>query len=304
MATPVVEPERRRKNSVAARPKLMAARTKIEQLLCINGISPPPPAPPSNLSEDTKRDIRSIYSSAYAPGMDKFLETRWFSERGLHHLTTNSVLCDQFALLVHRYAMNPLDPAYYIHYGITQSLEAMVVWAMLTMCRQIATASPIPDEELREGVVEAAHRLRIFEILVTGEYLGSSPASMPIKTDSSDGQPKSREQEFWSAVELFVSLREEGNAAAIDEALSQCRGLLERRENRDVIYSIMVVRHVGAQIPNFPNMAPPETNDERDAHARVAVAKKLLDDEAAGKGTNQVVQRLCGVAARTWSLRR
>ncbi|KAL9130972.1 MAG: hypothetical protein Q9217_000961 [Psora testacea] len=287
-----------------------AKRTKIEDLLCINGISPPPPAPPSILTEDTRREIRHIYNTAYAPGMDKFLETRWFTDRGAKHLMANSVLCDQFALLIHRYAMNPQDPNYYVHLGITQSLEAMVVWSMLGMCRKVAKDGQVAEEELKEGVLDAAKRLEIFEALVTGEYmdLDSAPKEVEAKSTGTplQGQLKTREYEFWRLVHTFLTLRDDeaSTAKAIDDTLSACRGLLESRENRDVIYSIMIVRHIGARVAEFPNLKQPETNDEKDANAKLAVAKKLVEDEASGKGTNQVVQRLCGVAARSWILKR
>ncbi|KAL9634560.1 MAG: hypothetical protein Q9164_004023, partial [Protoblastenia rupestris] len=249
-----------------------AKRTKIEDLLCINGISPPPPAPPSTLSEETTREVRQIYSTAYAPGMDKFLETRWFTERGANHLMANSVLCDQFALLIHRYAINPQDPNYYVHLGITQSLEAMVVWSMLGMCRKVAKDGQVAEEEVKEGVLDASKRLEIFEALVTGEYMDpdAPPKEAEIRSNGTplQGQLKNREYEFWRSVYTFLTLRDDeaSTAKAIDDALSTCRGLLESRENRDVIYSIMIVRHVGARVAEFPNLKQPETNDEKDAN--------------------------------------
>lgn len=241
--------------------------------------------------------------------MDKFLETRWFAERGVNHLMENSVLCDQFMMLIHRYGMNPQDPNYYVHLSITQSLEAMVVWSMLGMCRKIANtkneAGQVNEDEVKEGVLDAAKRLEIFEALVTGEYVSpdSAPQDVETNTNGLASQLKSREQEFWRSVHTFLTLRDDNpdSAQGIENALSSCRGLLENRENRDVIYSIMIVRHIGA---NKIDTKQPETNDEKDTNAKLAVAKRLVEDEASGKGTNQVVQRLCGVAARSWALKR
>ncbi|KAL9104099.1 MAG: hypothetical protein Q9163_000901 [Psora crenata] len=297
---PLIGPEQARR----------AKRSKLEDLLCINGISPPPPAPPSILAEEMREEVKQIYNTAYAPGMDKFLETRWFTERGANHLMANSVLCDQFALLIHRYAMNPQDPSYYVHLGITQSLEAMVVWSMLGMCRKVAKDGEEADMEVKESLLDAAKRLEIFEALVTGEYMepNSAPKDPEIKPTGTplQGQLKAREHEFWRLVHTFLTLRDDdaSTAKAIGDTLSTCRGLLESRENRDVIYSIMIVRHLGARVPEFPNVKQPETNDEKDTNAKLAVAKRLVEDEASGKGTNQVVQRLCGVAARSWMLKR
>ena len=280
-------------------------------MLCINGIMPPAPAPPTPLSDEVKADIRRIYSLAYAPGMDKFLETRWFSERGVDQLMTHSILCDQFAMLRHRFTMPPQDPQYGQHMAVTTSLEAIVVWSMLAMCRKVAATKDesgnVGEEDVREGVLEAAKRLEIFEALITGQYMSveSSPKAPDAKPNGPalQGQLKSREYDFWHNVHTFLTRRDETpeSAQVINEGLTACRNLLERRENRDVIYSIMVARHYGPKVPGFPDrMKQPETNDEKDVDAKLAVAKRLLEDEASGRGTNQVVQRLCGVAVRSW----
>ena len=251
---------------------------------------------------------------AYASGMDKFFETRWFSERGLGHLLANSVLCDQFVNLIRRFAMNQQDPAYAVELRITHSLEAMVVWSMLGMCRKVAfiksESEEIDAEDLTAGVVEASKRVEIFEALVTGNYLSPESAQTePSKANGSalEGQLKTREIEFWSLVNRFLAIREDSPTAMkdINETLTSCRNLLESREQRDVLYSIMVARYFGPKLQGFPNqMKQPETNDETDISTKLTVAKRFLEDEAGGRGTNQVVQRLSGIAVRSWSLRR
>lgn len=251
---------------------------------------------------------------AYASGMDKFLETRWFSERGLQNLLANSVLCDQFAMLIHRFAMNQQDPAYAVQLQVTQSLEAMVVWSMLGMCRKVALtkneSGGIDPQDVAAGVLEASKRLQEFEALITGDHvsLGSAQQESEVKANGSalEGQLKSREIEFWSLVHTFLTVREDSPTAMkdINANLTSCRNLLENRENRDVLYSIMVARFFGPKLPGFPNqMKQPETNDESDISAKLTVAKRFLEDEAGGRGTNQVVQRLSGVAVRSWALK-
>ena len=259
-----------------------------------------------------KEEIQKIYKMAYASGMDKFFETRWFSERAISQLMENSVLCDQFAMLTQRFAMNPHDPAYPVQLQVTQSLEAMVVWSMLGLCRKVANtkdaAGNVNEDDVKEGVLEAAKRLEIFQALILGKYM--SPESAPKGPETTqngtglEGQMKSRGYEFWHLVHRFLIRREDsGESPQVEEVLSSCRSLLESREPRDVIYSIMVARHYGPQVPGFPNhMKQPKTSDEINIDSKLAVAKKLLEDEAGGRGTNQVVQRLCGMAVRSWSL--
>ena len=246
----------------------------------------------------------------YAPGIDKFLETKWFALRGYTHLVQNSRLCDQFQALIQRYAIDQTHPNYYQNWGVTQSLEATVVWAMIGMCRQVVDNSPVDEQDVKDGVHDAAKRMDIFENLVTGEYLDSSTA--PASSEETNGtnlgdQLKTRERDFWRLVHTFLTIRDDEASAAkeIDDTLTSCRGLLDSRENRDVIYSVMVARHVGARISEFPeNLQQPANNDEDNARTKVFVAKKFIEDESNGKGTNQVVQRLCGMAHRSWSIKR
>ena len=283
----------------------VAKRTKIEELLCIRGISPPPPAPPTPISAATREEIKHIWNTVYATGVDKFLETKWFGLRGLKHLMQNSRLCDQFQTLIRRYAIDSSHPSYFSNYEITQSLEATVVWAMIGMCRQIAGNSPVDEQDVKDGVHDAAKRMEIFENLLTGEYLDSSSAPSHASEESNgtalNEQMKSRERDFWRLVHTFLTIRDDEASAAkeIDDTLTSCRALLDSRENRDVIYSVMVARHIGARISEFPeNLQQPANNDEENARTKVFVAKKFIEEESNGKGTNQVVQRLCGMAHR------
>jgi len=296
---------------------ITAKRTKIEELLCLRGYQPPPPAPSTPVSASMKDEIQKIWLAAYAPGIDKFLETKWFGMRGLVHLMDNNTLCNQFSAVISRFTAypDPSDPNHYHHYYMTQSLEATVVWAMMAMCRQVASKSKsesaeVDELDIKEGVHDAAKRLEIFEALVTGEYLGAESAPQQPDSESNgtalDNQLKARERKFWGLMRTFLTLRDDeaSSAKEIDDTLAACRLLLDSRENRDVIYSIMIARHVGARIAEFPNnLQQPESNDEADNRNKLVVAKRFIEDQGI-RGTNQVVQRLCGMAVRSWALKR
>ena len=258
-----------------------------------------------------------VYELIYQPGMDKFFETQWFKKRGFEYLKANGPLCDQFQNLISRYSMsdNKEDPAYLYNLAITQSLEAMVIWAMLGLCRKAATtkdaAGNINADDEREDVVDTAKRLDMFEALVTGEYLTAetAPATNPpdakLVGNTLEKQLAQNQYTFWYNIHRFLTLRngDPDFQKSIDEVLLECRKTLENRESRDVIYSIMVVRHIGPTIPGFPNaVKAPETDEEQDAQIAITVAKRLVEEEAGDKGTNQVVTRLCGLAARSWAL--
>lgn len=287
----------------------------MEDLLALGGISAPPAASTYAIPPTTLDEIKKIYAAIYAPAIDKFLETRWFQVRGLSHLLHNSPLVGQYAALVARLGIVTTVPHYYQIMTATHSLEASVIWATMCLCRPVANASNLPNGQMNsldaaDGVHDACRRLEMFEHLISGQYLTSEPPANPEMARNGtvfDEQLKVRERDFWRLMHKFLTIRDDEACSAkdIDEALGACRNLLDSRENRDVIYSIAIARHLGQRMAEFPdNLQQPTSNDEHDARARLYVAKKFIEDEANGKGTNQVIQRLCGVAMRSWSLRR
>ena len=303
------------KRLIPAYMSFSAKRTKMDDLLAIGGVPPPPPTASASISPASYDEIKGLYSSVYAPGIDKFLETRWFQLRGLSHLLHDARLCEQFATLMSRYSIDPSSPNIYQITAATQSLEAAVIWGMMGLCRQVAnTPNPTNGQvnylEVNDGVHDAARRLEIFENLISGQYLDVEPATASESTRNGtvfDEQMKFREREFWRLMHTFLTIRDDeaSSAKEIDDTLGSCRNLLDSRENRDVIYSIAIARHLGQRMAEFPdNLQQPASNDEQDARAKLYVAKKFIEEEANGKGTNQVIQRLCGMAMRSWTLRR
>ena len=236
----------------------------------------------------------------------------------------NNRLCDQFVTLIRRYSPNTQDPHYWNVVMITHSLEATIIWAMMGICRQVSSSARSEEgdegkkekfeKDIREGVHTAAKRLEIFENLITGEYLDSDSAPQSKTQHSKEGsngvvfsaQMLEREHDFWRHIHKFTTIRDDEASAAkeIDDTLARARSLLDSRENRDVIYSICIARHLGARMAEIPAMQQPQSNDEQDSRNKLYIAQKFINDEAAGKGTNQVVQRLCGMASRSWDLNR
>ena len=292
-----------------------AKRAKIDDLLAVGGVHPPALTPPTSISGHVYDEIKHIYTTVYAPGIDKFLETRWFSMRGLSYVLADLRVCEQFAALISRFGITP-QPGDYHTTAVTQSLEASVVWSLMGLCRRVAADPGLSNgqvnyQESNDGVHDAAKRLDIFENLVSGQYLDAEP--LPPQNEAArnssvlEEQLKFREREFWRLIGRFLTLRDDeaSSAKEIDDTLGACRNLLDSRENRDVIYSIAIARHLGQRMAEFPdNLQQPNSNDEQDAKAKVYVAKKFIEDEAVGKGTTQVIQRLCGMAMRSWTVGR
>ena len=256
-----------------------------------------------------------LYTTAYAGAIDKFLETRWFTTRGVHHLVTDKHLCEQYAALHSRITSGNINqPPNYREAQITQSLEARVIWSTMLLCRQVSASANSTNGasnymEVNDGVHDAAKRLEIFEALVTNQYLESEPLPSTNATRNGnmlDDTLSFREHEFWRLLSKFLTLHDDEAASAteIDETLAQCRQLLDSRENRDVIYSIAIARHIGQRMAEGGKLqfelGDVVSNDEQDPRAKLSVARRFVEGEAAGKGTTQVVQRVCGMALRSW----
>ena len=218
------------------------------------------------------------------------------------------------ATLLSRLNIDQSSRHYYQTVAAIHSLEATIIWSLMALPRQVASMSnPSNGQthylEINDGVLDTAKRVEVFENLVLGQYLDPEVASSGEVTRNGtafDHQLKSRENEFWRLMNKFLTLRDDeaSSAKEIDDTLLACRNLLESRENRDVLYSIAVARHLGQRMAEFPdNLSQPSNNSEMDPKGKLLVAKEFLELEAKGKGTNQVIQRLCGMAVRSWSVR-
>lgn len=287
----------------------------MDDLFAIGGVPAPAPIASASIPPASYDNIKKIYIAVYAPAIDKFLETRWFQLRGLSHMLNDLRLCEQFSILIDRFNISSTVSNYFNITAATQSLEATVVWAIMNLCRHVAnTPNPTNGQvnylEVNDGVHDAAKRLEIFETLLSGQHLESEPLPPTESLRNGtvfDEQLKFREREFWRLMHTFLTMRDDeaSSAKEIDDTLGSCRTLLDSRENRDVIYSIAIARHIGQRMAEFPdNLQQPASNDEQDARTKLFVAKKFIEDEATSKGTNQVIQRLCGMAVRSWNIRR
>ena len=193
---------------------------------------------------------------------------------------------------------------------MTKSLEATVVWAMMRLARPLPESRDLTEAEIEDGVFEAAERSEIIERLLLGEHLDAKPQSelkVERNGDSTHGETKQRnKKEFWRHVRTFLTLHDDEASAAkeIDDTLTVCRTVLDSLENRDLIYSIIIARHIGQRMAEFPNSLPQSTsNDEADNRNKLHVAKTFIENEQKA-GTNQIVQRVCNMVVRSWTFPR
>ncbi|RFU35996.1 hypothetical protein B7463_g380, partial [Scytalidium lignicola] len=286
------------------------AKRSINELLALGGPAPPPLPANSDITQSpsTIDEAKHLFYSIYAPGLENFLETKWFQIKGVSKLLSDKSLLEQFAQLLEQFAKSQnvdprqVDPR---QLAYTATVEARVVWALACMVRQSASetngvkSESAPAIPAADNAVEAGHRLTVFEKLLTNSVAEANPLTKPIPTAD---HHKLRELEFWYTLGNFVAIKEDdpGSAKQTDDTLAILRNLLDGRENRDVLYSIAVVRAIGPRVTEYAPGEQPVHFDESDNRSKVIVAKKFVQDEAQGAGTTNVIRRLCELAARSW----
>lgn len=91
----------------------------------------PPTAPSSHFETVTySESVEAIYSTVYAPALDKFLETRWYTSSGLKVLQSNPRILAEFADYVKAatvQADEPSPPNILAH-------ETRLIWHLLKLC--------------------------------------------------------------------------------------------------------------------------------------------------------------------------
>lgn len=191
-----------------------------------------------------------------------------------------------------------------------KSLETRLVWLLAAMPRNAAhqangAGSDSPLQELLP-------RIDTLEKLLTGQFLHPQavpppPSQQSVSQPSLEEHNKYNERAFWYHLARFVSLRDDNPAALqeVNDALVGVRGVLNMLENRDVIYSIAVARHVGGRMPEFhpQRHLVASSNDPNDDLNKLKVAHQFVEGEDQ-RGTTQPIQRICSMAIRGWILQK
>ncbi|KAJ6446147.1 C6 finger domain-containingprotein [Purpureocillium lavendulum] len=276
---------------------------KIREIIDLLG--PPPPPQQISHTEETFNEITKVYHDMYAGALGAFFETTWyyFAENGKMSFPRDANLIEHMAsFLKILEAVKANDHAQMAYSGV---LETRIVWELACT----AYASPNgTNSAVRMGLppdgdaIEARNRLRVVETLLCGEYLTANPLVPPI---ADHDQHRTRQFDFWYSLAEFVRKRDAPNSPqavkAREDMLGRMRHLLDGRENRDVLYSIAVVRELAPNFePGFGSTLPQHL-DETDPKHRLAVASKFILDEAqVTGGTTNVVRRFSDIASRAF----
>lgn len=269
---------------------------------------------PIELSPQSLKDIDSFYRLHYAPGLDRLLETTWYSTQGPSVLNGDSQLQDLAFQCMEQMQSTTSD---YAQTKSISSLEARFVWTLAHMPRS-QTASDLGIVLYDPLAKELESRVAVLEALLTGSYLPTDsqpPQPSPVASPNEDANRKYNQEAFWYHLGVFATLNDEDSSprdpstgALMTSTLASLRVLLNMLENRDVLYSIAIARHVGGRLPDWSPrrgnpIPPPPGTDPDDDIAKLGVAVEFVRAEEL-KGTNQVVQRVCGMALRGWVLQK
>lgn len=284
----------------------------IEDVCTLPGTKIPPiPAIPPD-SVPNLDSIRKVYDVAFAPGLDKFLESshHWYATHGFDLLASDRNLLGLMLAYLTLVSSNHDAPVN--HSPTLVSQEARVTWAMLGLCARSDGTPGAGDE-----ADKLARRFRSIESLLTGEPLTFTAASMsefihaePEPQAEADAaaaraahaqeaeaalppfarQVARRESEFWTTLESIAMTQGRGagpwgSRGAEDDirvSIAQVKGLLDSQENRDVLYAALLL---GWGVNGDPS-------SERE------LGKRFLHNQASGRATDAVVASLSGMCLR------
>ncbi|PSR75990.1 hypothetical protein BD289DRAFT_463920 [Coniella lustricola] len=254
-------------------------------------------------------ELTKIYYELYVPGLCQFFETEWFNFKTEGHnpvtifLHNRPLIALLGSFLVSLHTVNA-DPA---HTAYCANLEMRVVWALTKLAYVVPIGTNMPRDEVLpdDDASEIRNRVFVFETLLSGNELASNPLIPPPKY--ADAQRR-KEFEFWYCLADFLvqqqQQQQQGPAAARQseyrqQLLYKMRTLLDGRENRDLLYSMVVIRHYSPDFePGWENRVPDHLN-EKDPLNQLHVAIQFVKAESAPVGgTTNVVRHLAFLAAR------
>ncbi|KAK1759150.1 transcriptional regulatory protein moc3 [Echria macrotheca] len=290
-----------------------AKKMKVDELIALGGVTPltPSSSPPSAVVLD---EIAQLYNEVYVPGLTLFFESKWYEPRDgqsdasnpIAAIHRNQQLITLFASFIQSIgnvkSSASTDLAYPSH------LETSLVWALARLPASVLPANVAHGHGstavVEDDAFEAFSRVGIFEALVSGDTLPNNPLSPHATGDITVA--RKHELEFWYFMAEYLQ-QGRSSAASVDvEArehyLGLMRSLLDGRENRDVLYSIAVLREYTPKWDALDNeQTIPIRLVESDARSKLAVATRLIREEAASTGgTTNVVRRLADVAYRAF----
>ncbi|KAL1860310.1 hypothetical protein VTK73DRAFT_7416 [Phialemonium thermophilum] len=294
-------------------------KMKIDGLIALGAMpAPPGPAPPSGA--EVVDELIRLYYEVYVPGLNMFFETSFYDLRTDHAaasnplsiLRDNKAVMDLFATFLHTISgiktTNPSDMVYSGH------LETCLISSLARLAYSSIPSSSLPAGGPHASVddaVETRNRLLVFETLLSGDTLHRNPLQPPPApstgpSDRATSQVRINELDFWYHLSEYIQASHftasQADTSMRELCLARMRSVLDGRENRDVLYSIAVLREYAPRFdPTINEQTVPSHLDEMDPRSKLAVATRFIRDEAASTGgTTNVVRRFADLAYRAF----
>ena len=266
-------------------------KLRLDDLQSINGHPPPlKPSPSPDLSAQDHDRMGSHLTQNYAPSIDQLFEAQFWSSEGSAHLRSNA----STATLYKQYLDHMAENDDLRHPSIL-SEESLLLWELFRLCDVAEQPGPL---EAPLGLVshQPKDRLKVIEALLTGGTLPMNTLS-PQSLAGTD-ELRIREHEFWFCLGQVASIEEKDGASAkqIDGMLERCRAVLDNLEQRDVLYSVAMVRHLGRRWGGIVQTGPAAS----EARRNFEIARNFIETETS-RGTTPVIQRVCAMARRAWT---
>ncbi|KAI0018497.1 hypothetical protein F4780DRAFT_518722 [Xylariomycetidae sp. FL0641] len=279
-----------------------AQKMKVHELVGMGGATPPTLDSP--LSQERLDEVKDLYEQVYAPGLEKFFEAEWYTRlQGVNALVSSTAINEMLAGFLQSMAKTDTNDIASMQYSA--NLEFRVVWDLATLVftseYKINVGDRLPDPG---DASEARNRVAVFEALLSGEFMDQNPLLPPSESADQATYTRMREFKFWYLLAEFLCIKDQPNmdmTGRRDQVLAQLREVLDGRENRDVLYSLAVIRALAPNYPSdFESTLPPHL-DESDPKSKLAVARKFIQDEAqVTGGTTNVVRRFSELAVRAF----
>ncbi len=306
--SPLPRPEgyRQLEEDTATHKSFPAKKMKVSELIALGGAIPPTPSSPPSAS--TLSEITKLYNELYVRGLTLFFESKWYefkeTQTGnpdsapiLHNRQLVALFTSFITNISDIKSTNPADMVYSSH------LETCVVWSLASLPSsepQDTPTRPPNEAPAEDDLIETRNRVHVFETLLSGGTLSSNPLSPSTVACISAGRRS--ELEFWYQLAQYLlsthASRSPADVSARENSLGLMRSLLDGRENRDVLYSIAVLREYTAQWDATLNeQTRPSHLDESDPRSKLVVATRFIRDESAfSGGTTNVVRRFADLA--------
>jgi white-opaque regulator 2 len=268
----------------------------VEQILAFMGQSPATRDFPQD--ERLLDEVVDVYTQIYAAGLINFFESRWWMFPGKNG---NPLRHDRQAVNLFASFLKACTDAGAAFDAPTNTLEARLVWQLIRLSYTLPkednakrTTLPPPDDG-----IEVRNRVRVVEALLSGDFIEVNPLS-PCVSDHNSG--REQEFEFWFNLAEYIRFKDQPQYREAKElVLANMRRLLGGRENRDILYSIAILREHGPKHEPGYEKQLPDHLDESEDRFKLAVASRFLRNQAKAEvGLTNVSRRLCEISVMAY----